>query len=483
MIKVVDCYSWVYDIVRAVALKKSVPVDEINLVGGRKSAKSKSMQILFALLASLPTDSRIGLCSLRLGKENSAELYADFEQTLEMLEIPYSANKGKMEFRFKTGRKIRVLGLNSMSRSQAQKSGLANFGELDYLFIYFEERFEFSTTDFSAAREAIRAVGDYQVIIINVCNPWAKSNEYIQYCSSNMEWNINKMKTTGNQVGIFETEDYETKIKTIKLFQYTNWRVAQNVLSKAEIAGIKDTWNIDRNRALTTDYGMPGYEWGAIYTHLLNKIGQPILQQDPTHIIAGVDFGWSSSSNGGKTAAVFGVATREVGIDIYGEYHHDPAVKPLSPDQVALQIVEFFKKQMVEYCFKIGREVPFYTKVKVDNMVVGFIQILNNVTKKLGLHHWLHFTKCAKFPIVDRIDIQQAIMGYQKFRMDSNCIHLLREFEISHYKEKVEKRERAKGEDHTLNAYEYGMENVMYMFAKELLTDRTFKQQGENTVW
>lgn len=482
MVKILKDYSWMYDIVRAVANGEKVPIDEINLVGGRKSGKSKSVQILFTLLALLPPNCKVGLIAIRCGNDNADELFEDIKATLDMLDVSYQKSKSDLEFRFKSGKKIRVIGLNSMSSYAAKKSGLATFGDVDYIFKYYEERFEFSEVDYLAVQEAIRGWGNKtQMITINVCNPWAKSNEYIQYCTKYMEWNINLLKEKGNQIGIFDVVDDETKITTRKLFQYTNWRVAQEVLSKSDIAEIRKTWDIDRNRAITTDWGLPGYEWGAIYTHLLNKVGTPILQQEPTHIIAGMDFGWSANASGGKTACVFGVASRENGIDIYGEYVQDPAIKPMSPDAVARQVVEFFYNQMKEYCYKVGRELPYLCKVKVDNMVVGMIQILNNTSRNLGFSNWLTFQQCRKFPILDRIDIQQAIMGHQMFRVDESCKNLMRELELAHYKDNIQKREREKGSDHTLNAYEYGLETIMYSIAKDLLRDRVFKKAG--TIW
>lgn len=53
------------------------------------------------------------------------------------------------------------------------------------------------------------------------------------------------------------------------------------MLQESVIKNLTETWMIDRQRAMTTDLGLPGYEWGAIYTHLLDRIGIPIIQHDP----------------------------------------------------------------------------------------------------------------------------------------------------------------------------------------------------------
>ena len=480
--KVIKAYSWIYDIVKAVANGEPVPIDEINLVGGRNSGKSVSMQILYSLLSQLET--RVGLVGIRANKDGGKEFFNEMVDTFEMCGVKMTLNKSEQLIKTKYN-SVRIIGLNSMSNYKAKKSGLARLGEVKYIFIYYEERFEFDNNDYLAIKEAIRGFGkDIQTICINVCNPWAKSNPYIQYCDSYQKWNLRKLKETGNQFGIYEEVNKETGIKTRKLFQYTNWRVAKDYLQRSTINNITDTWNIDRNRAVTTDYGMPGYEWGAIYTHLLDKIGIPIVQTNPQYVVAGLDYGWSSESRGGKTAAVFGVANDSSGIDIYGEYVHDPAAKPLPPDIIATQVVEFYLEQMKQYCSKLNRNLPFYVRVRVDNMAVGVISILNSAAKKYRVDNWLSFTPCAKFPILDRIDIQQAIMSRGLFRVDNSCIHLYRDFEQARYKEEVEKRDRVKENDHGLNAYEYGIEHFMYPMGRKLLKDKVFyKKWKEDTIW
>lgn len=146
-----------------------VPLDEINILGGRNSGKSVSVQILFALLSMLEVP--IGLVGVRANKDGANELFNEIAETFELCNIKASVNKSKHVIRVKNNL-IRVIGLNSMSSYTAKKSGLARFGEVRYIFIYYEERFEFTTEDYLAVREAIRGIGkNIQIICINVCNP------------------------------------------------------------------------------------------------------------------------------------------------------------------------------------------------------------------------------------------------------------------------------------------------------------------------
>lgn len=482
MLKVLDCYSWLYDIVKACAKGVRVPLDEINIIGGRNSGKSVSIQILFALLSQL--DVPIGLVGVRANKDGANELFNEMSETFELCNVKASLNKSKYYLRTKFN-DVRIIGLNSMSNYKAKKSGLARFGEVKYIFIYYEERFEFTMEDYLAVREAIRGIGkNIQTICINVCNPWAKSNSYVQYCESYQKWNRATLEKTGNQIGIFDERDKETGLVSRKLFQYTNWRCAREVLQESVIKNILGTWKIDRQRALTTDLGLPGYEWGAIYTHLLDKIGIPVVQSEPQWILAGMDYGWSAQESGGKTACVFGVASEQMGVDIYSEFIHDPAKHPMDPTIVCERIVDYYVECMTDYCNKIRSGVPRITKVRVDNAAVGIISILNSVVRRKRHHNWLSFIPCSKFAIPDRIDIQQALMGKGLFRMSNECAQLYREFESAHYKTEIEKRDRVKENDHTLNAYEYALECCMYQLGRKIIPQHDFvKKFKETTIW
>lgn len=439
-----------------------------------------SVQILFCLLAMVNVP--VGLVAVRANKDGASELFQEFSNSVELNNVKCRISKSEMKIKTKNN-DIRVIGLNSMSNYKAKKSGLANVGQVKYLFIYYEERFEFTTEDYLAVREAIRGIGkNIQTICINVCNPWAKSNPYIQYCERYMKWNRAVLERTGNQFGIFEEINKETGLVSRKLFQYTNWRVAREVLQESVIKNLSDTWLIDRQRALTADLGLPGYEWGAIYTHLLDKIGIPTLQSEPQWILAGMDYGWSTEAKGGKTACVFGVGSLEYGIDIYSEWIHDPAKQPLGPDVIADRVVEYYIDQMSQYLSRLNRSLPFMTKVRVDNAAIGVISLLNQSARKKGHHNWLSFIPCKKHPITDRIDIQQALMSKGLFRMDNNCLMLFRDFEAARYKSEVEKRDRVKENDHCLNAYEYAIEPCMYSLGKKIIPE-TIRNFKEKPIW
>lgn len=463
-IKFAKPYTYFWDVVRKVVKGERVDGDEFNLVGGRKSAKTTTLILLWAALSLLAPDD-VGFICFRNYQNSAKDMFEDTIEILEAYEIPYKSIKNRLAITV-NGNTIRFVGLNSNTKTKsAKKAGLPRFGNVKYGFMFFEERFEFEERDVRSAIEAVRSIGNQetQYILLNACNPWAMGSEYIKYCSKIQTWNINILKETGSQIGRYEVPVGEGKTKTV-IMHYTNWRANKEFLGESEILSILDTWNFDKRRAATTDWGLPGYEDGAIYTHLLNNLGKAIYQEH-TWLYGGGDYGWGRNANTGQTAFLFMGISLESGIDIYGEYIQDNHNIVKSPDMVAKEVVLFYVNQMRDYCNRVGWASPFNLTVRVDNMNVGFIQLLNKEAQEKSVY-WLRFVKCSKFPVQDRIEIVLSIMYQHKLRLGENVKVLKQEMELAHYEDN-DTQKRVKKHDHCLNAFEYGIENVMYKFATE----------------
>lgn len=481
MLKILKPYRYLYDVAKLALQGKKIPIDEFNILGGRKSGKSVSVQVLYGYLINLPV--LCGLFCIRASMDGAKEFFRDTCATLDSFGIEYKANASRLIIKGKHNT-IRFIGLNSMSKATAQKAGLARVGNVRYIFKYFEERFEFTTRDYLAVQEAIRGMNpSTQMITFNVCNPWAKSSEYVSYCGSYQQWDQRLLMETGSQLGMYKEKDKETGIETTKLFHYTNWRAARDVLSVSEINQIRDTWKTNKNRALTTDYGLPGYENGSIYGDYLHNVAPALYQGEAQYYIAGMDYGWSQRANGGKTACYFGTANMENGVDILAEYVQDNTIAPKSPDRVSVEIVEFYIKAIEIYMNKTNMYAPPRVVVRVDNMNVGIISMLNNVAQRYRVNHWLHFIQCRKYPIQDRIEVTAALMGGQWLRIHPDCKNLFREFELASYEE-IETQKRKKENDHSINAFEYAIEGVMYKMARNLGIQKLKGKVGmESRIW
>lgn len=469
-------FSYFADLVKLIAVRKLIPVNEINLIGGRFSGKSLCFMIFCALIC-LCGDVRLGITVIRASVNGAKDLMKDFVGALEMFKIPFKVNRTDGEIIIGSN-KIRIIGLDSKSSSVAQKAGLPRYTDVDYVITIFEEVFEFTQKQHQALRESIRHSGKEPkgYLVINVCNPWAIGNWFIDYCVKHQAFNEEILRTKGSQIGYVHVKDEETGFEYNTIFHYTNWRIAQKHLPAHKIMEIKKYWTYDINRARVADYGLPGIETGAIYAGSMMKIGQSYYHNGEQFILAGMDYGWSQQQRGGKTTCVFGNATLESGVNIYREFMWDNAISPIDPETLANHIVDFYEECMTEFVANTGAFLQPDVHVLVDNMNIGITHILNRVAESRG-HSWLSFGLCKKFPIQDRISIVLALIGNGMFRMNQGYTNQLwKELEYAHYEEKGDYK-RAKENDHMLNALEYAIEPVMYQLAISLGIDtKTFKK-------
>ena len=479
-LKVPKEYSYIWDIVKAVKANKHIPISAFHLIGSRKSAKTTSIIILWAALCLYCPNGNWGWMSWRKFMKDSEFLFEDIIAILEAYGVPYSAKRTNGNYQITVnGQTMRILGINNNRKGLgAKRAGLPRFGNVKYAFIFFEERFEFTTEEVQSIMEATRSISAIndkdnrtQMIVLNACNPWAKSSPYITYCAKIQQWHIPTLKATGSQLGIYDiniSNDPNDKRTKRELFHYTNWRVAKQYLGESEIKNLLDTWNFDKARAAVVDLGLPGYEQGAIYTHVLNFIQQTIYQEHE-FILGGMDYGWGRNESAGKTVCLFGGASLSgegYGLDIYNEYVQSNYEKEKRIDKVMSEIVDFYVNSMREYCNRIGWAAPFPLKVRVDNAAAGVIDMLNVEAQKRN-YNWLKFVNCKKEDIQNRIEITLWLMGKHLFRINSNNVKLLKEeFELSNYEE-GNKQKRANVNDHAINAYEYMIEPVMWKFAKQ----------------
>lgn len=470
-------YQWLNTMLLLMSNKKKIPINEINLCGGRFSGKSTAIQVFIGLLCML--DLRLGIVFIRASKQGGIDLMDDIISTFESFDIPYKVHQQRGEI-YVGQNKIKVIGLNSLSKYGAKKSGFPRFNNVDYIIKVFEECFEFKKNEHQAIQEAIRhnLGDDPQYLTINICNPWARSNWFIEYCESYQRFDEMTLKTVGSQIGKYEFMDNETYLHQTKLFQYTNWRVTREHLTKEQILQIKQYWSTDRNRALVADYGMPGFEFGAIYSTELHKIAEPFYTNEPQYMLCGMDYGWSQQEGNGKTSCIFGSGTSENGLDIYGEFVWDNSKQPIEPNALCKRVIEFIQYQTQKFMSQTAMIYPPKIVCRVDNSEIGIIQLLNNLAQQYGYSTWLSFVPCKKYPTMDRISVVLGLMGAGKFRMDKDCINLMRELEFSHYDEKGEKK-RIKQNDHSLNAMEYAIEPLLYKWPSMLgLDTKIFKKRG-----
>lgn len=481
-IVVPDEFSFIWEILDCIVHRKKIPIDRYEGVGGRLAGKTTAFILLIALICIFCPGRRFGFALARNEVQDVKEFIENFEQTFAVYDIECKIISSKNRI-VVNGHVIKFVGLNNNRKSQqGKKSGFSGFGDVEGYIVWFEERFQIAEKDAIAFESAIRPIvlpGEKTPwsLILSTCNPWAKGSPYIQYCSKHMTWDINILKTKGSQSKIVDIDLGEGRTERV-LFHYTNWRVAKGFIPEVKIKQILSIWQYDKRLASVSDYGLPGYEEGAIYTHVLNNIGNAVWQEHE-YMLGGGDYGWGRDAANGKTAFYFMGWSHDKGCDIYYEFvsHNHEIVK--TPNQVAEAVVMFYLNSMRDYCNRVGWASAFNMRVRVDNMAVGIIQILNDVARKYKLS-WLSFIKCKKFPINDRIEVTLSMMGRQRMRMSPNIKLLKQEMEMSYYEE-TQTQKRAKVNDHGINGFEYAFEDVMHKEAR--LNGNTEVSMRKSKIW
>lgn len=171
----VSAFSYLWDLLSVVQSKQVLPFSEICAIGGRFSGKSTNIFLFVALAALLP-GVKVGVVVCRATKDGGKDVWEDFIQVLENFSIPYKANAYRMTIKVSNST-FKFVGLNSMSKSGAKRSGFPRFANVNYIFRVFEECFEFKEKDKQAIVEAVRHIGEpAKYLDIFICNPWVESN-------------------------------------------------------------------------------------------------------------------------------------------------------------------------------------------------------------------------------------------------------------------------------------------------------------------
>lgn len=478
--KIPEAHSFWYGVLKKLKDGKTLNAVEFFQMGGRGSAKTTSFAV-FDILALLHLkNSDIGFTALRASKQASRKHLDDFCKILDDMEIPYTATRStRMQVKV-FNKTINFYGADPKDKSAGKWSGTPR-ENCKTLFVWLEEAYEFTQDDISGIKGTMRTNGGQtQIIYVYTLNPWTSQNWLVKYILSMCPWRREIMSNEngkGYQISYvpFKEIDGTTKYRVI---QYTNWRCNKENLPKEFIRNLKEMWNYNPRLATVSDWGAPGYEEGRIYTHCLHKIQRARIVAGEQYLLAGLDYGWGLDDRAGVTAAVFGTATLENGVDMLAEYTQDNRKHKQDVNVTCLQIVEFYIKCMMEFMRMTNAISPFPLQVRVDNSEIAVIQMLRNIAHQKRVDNWLSFVQCSKQPINDRIEITLWLMGTGRFRMSPNMKLLRSEFENSYY-ENTEKQKRCNMYDHAINAYEYSIEKILYEFAAPVSVKSSLKRWKE----
>lgn len=477
-------YSFFNDLLKMMSEHKKLPIDVIHLIGSRGSGKTYA-GLDFVCNAcdlsdkdgkSIETSAYI----IRREKGDVPELWDQYLQGLEQIESSPYIIKSERKWEFPNGSSVKFKGLKAKNSMKIVGAGMSN-ATGEYIISVYEEAFEYEDRERAFFRQAVRGNNPATKFLeINICNPWFPRSKYLAFCIKHFPFDENQLLKNGYQIGIKKIEVVEGVWET-HLFCYTNWRAIKDILPQWKIAGILKTYQDDPMNAKCADIGVPGISSGAVYGDLMSYITQPKWFAHE-YIVGGGDIGVGHSRMSGKTSFLFvGIDTNGY-CDVYDEYIWDN--KHINKDGflLAQEIIEFYIQCRKNYFDNtgvlIGEDRPLI--VKVDNSEKSFIDILNAKCVEFGVENWLSFIPCAKFEINDRIHITRYLMSLGRLRIDTKCENLLTELELSMWDDKIStKLKRVNDNDHSINAFEYAIEDFMYEMVYDVDRNSIYKQLGK----
>lgn len=368
------------------------------------------------------------------------------------LEDYVTFKKQEQVFTFKNGNSIWLQGAQPQTTITVPFAGQTIPVGCEYYLAWGEEMWEWNRSWYTSFLQGAGR-GAPNKLFIFTSNSWLWSNWYVKMINDWAPFNKKKMR----KEGVVET-DVITKSGPIKVFQANIW--SNYLLPKDDYDAIIQSIIAEPWKEDPALYGMPGNLGHTIYAHLLDKTKWPFANNDQINyqeFRIGLDFGEITDS----TSMVIGTLTdkREVLILDEFEIKPRPGLEREEMAHMAYQRILQWKQR-----YNLNRQV---LKVIYDNSAVIFARILNRMNSDL----YIQFQPCSKFPIVERIRWTLTAMGQKQLLFNDNIIILKREMEASAWKENRTTgepiQERVDGNDHMINAFEYMIEDWMFIIENQ----------------
>jgi hypothetical protein len=223
-----EFYTFYNDLLVRIKNRDDLGLDELHLVGSRKSGKSMNAQIFCVRACDLyDKDGKPIQCdtfAFRYETQDRAELFNDFLQALNIV----AKERPNMEFKIKKDRiyfprtksHIRIYGLTTRNTRRIKKTGLSH-SNAEYIFKFLEERAEFPSRDIQDVDEAVRGIGFNRTLTICASNPRTLNNEYISWCNSQLKFSEGILRNAHFQL-LKKDVMLDENIKRRHVFIYNN---------------------------------------------------------------------------------------------------------------------------------------------------------------------------------------------------------------------------------------------------------------------
>ena len=349
---------------------------------------------------------------------------------------------GKRELTFPNGNIIYFRGAQTKNVSQITLAGFTPEYEPTRWIIWLEEVFQFTNKQYAEIAQAIRGAPK---TIFSTSNPWLPENWYVKMLEKIQPFNTGILKSKGSIINSYINDEQK------RLIIYASIENSPFVTKEIK-AQLKNDCLAQPWMTNPVILGVPGILSGAIYAHLMDYVKFIPANKEwvkEIEFTVGVDFGEVSDSTSAVLIASIG-GYKEV--RVLQEFEYKPTrVGSLERHEIA----DLVNSKIIEWkaLYKIKNKI----QARFDNAAVVFGRRLQQVGEPYGII----YVPCSKKLINDRIDLVTILMAEKRLIFSDRIKILSREMKASlwktdKYNEPI--RERADGNDHMLNAFEYALE-------------------------
>lgn len=457
--------TWLYDkLYHPINEGRKLDIDEINIDGSYECGKTYACMEIILKCLTVPGVSAVFVRRYKYQRFELEQAVLDLAKELNLVIVKQKDESGFSTYKvLESNNRIRFLHTDRRIKISNENnfSGLSPFPNSKYILIFIDEAYEVKEKDKTTILSKVRGQKDTQLCMLQCCNPYSLSNDFVKYCNSQLPYNKPKLMKYGFDI---VSKDYVQK--NHKIFSHINVLACNDIMNKDKWNKINESCARNRKRAITIKYGIPSYDEESVYGAQLDLIGKPVYHY-VDRVICGIDVGIGTNRNAGITACYIGFWKNGIGVDFFNEYTQDNREHKKSITERANEIINFVYNSLREYRFRTQYTFNLpYCYINVDWSSGDFIDRLNELIleRRLDKIMWARANQKNLYKINERIDWTIDWIRNKKLRIDfDKCKKLFEEMSTMKLiisNDDKEATQRQSSNDHCINAFEYAMEEI-----------------------
>lgn len=485
-------YSYLNTMLKEIQNKQPFGVSLIYMFGSRFSGKTINYALyIIKSLNTVQIDGQYAKVSnvvYRKELRDILETWDDYNTIAkdQLLEDDIYTSKTRMRWECANGNVCRFEYLQRKKKNKTYGKGRSQIVG-DYINIIFEEATEFTPKDIKDVYNAVRGLNPKaHICFVFIANPEQPNNWLVKTCVSILPFDEEIMRLEGHQFKIWEDIGLDDKNKTKKLIHYVNWRRIQKfktepapqkklgyryialdpiILPQYKLDQLVESYELDELGAKVDDIGCPGADTSYIFLRHIPKL-ETAQYYNHSYLVGGCDPGFGKSRGSSYTGfCLVGYDAKDsIDVDVYATFKWDQRIQYADPIWILNSAIDFFIKEVNEYCQRTRSVVnaDYPVIVKVDYSAIESISILNDFARQRGVSDWLKFVPCIKLNKWDQYALLNYLMSIKHLRISKMKAMPLIDELCSIQQDDNAATFKTIGPDHLIDSLCYALGNAIY---------------------